>query len=173
MTVRSCPDCGGARLNQAALGVRINGLNIDQVSHFEIDQLIDFIDAIDDPCAELVVDQIRQKSIHLSEIGLNYLSLSRQLGTLSGGEAQRVKLANQLDSSLTEMLYIMDEPSTGLHPRDVSQLNALLKKLRDRGNTVLVVEHDPDVIEIADHVVDVGPKAGVNGGEIMFEGGYR
>lgn len=172
MSVQTCRECGGARLNQRALGVTINGLNIDEVSHFEIDQLIAFVDAIDDPRAEMVVDQIRQKSQHLAEIGLSYLSLSRQLGTLSGGEAQRVKLANQLGSSLTEMLYIMDEPSTGLHARDVSQLNRLLKKLRDRGNTVLVVEHDPDVIEIADHVIDVGPKAGVHGGQIMFQGSY-
>ena len=172
MEVRTCETCNGARLNQAALGVTINGKNIDTVSHYEIDQLIEFLDAIDDPRAEMVVDQIRKKSQHLAEIGLNYLSLSRQLGTLSGGEAQRVKLANQLGSSLTEMLYIMDEPSTGLHARDVSQLNRLLKKLRDRGNTVLVVEHDPDVIEIADHVIDVGPKAGAHGGQITFEGSY-
>lgn len=172
MAVQTCETCNGARLNQAALGVTINGKNIDTVSHYEIDQLIEFVDAIDDPRAEMVVDQIRQKSHHLAEIGLSYLSLSRQLGTLSGGEAQRVKLANQLGSSLTEMLYIMDEPSTGLHARDVSQLNSLLKKLRDRGNTVLIVEHDPDVIEIADHVIDVGPKAGVHGGQIMFEGSY-
>ncbi|QFT48994.1 UvrABC system protein A (plasmid) [Roseivivax sp. THAF40] len=172
MAVQTCETCKGARLNQAALEVTINGKNIDTVSHYEIDQLIEFVDAINDPRAEMVVDQIRQKSQHLAEIGLSYLSLSRQLGTLSGGEAQRVKLANQLGSSLTEMLYIMDEPSTGLHARDVSQLNRLLKKLRDRGNTVLVVEHDPDVIEIADHVIDVGPKAGVHGGRIMFEGSY-
>ena len=173
MAVQTCETCNGARLNQAALDVTINGKNIDAVSHYEIDQLIAFVDAIDDPRAEMVVDQIRKKSQHLAEIGLSYLSLSRQLGTLSGGEAQRVKLANQLGSSLTEMLYIMDEPSTGLHARDVSQLNSLLRKLRDRGNTVLVVEHDPDVIEIADHVIDVGPKAGVHGGQIMFEGSYQ
>ena len=172
MAVRACEACGGARIKQEALSVTINGKNIDAVSHFEIDQLIEFVEAIDDPRAEMVVDHIRRKSQHLAEIGLSYLSLSRQIGTLSGGEAQRVKLANQLGSSLTEMLYIMDEPSTGLHARDVSQLNKLLLKLRDRGNTVLVVEHDPDVIEIADHVIDVGPRAGVHGGQIMFEGSY-
>ena len=140
--------------------------------HFQIDRLSEFIDGIEDERAVTIVDQIKNKIRHLVDIGLGYLSLSREVGTLSGGEAQRIKLAKQLGSSLTEMLYIMDEPSVGLHPRDVYQLNNLLKTLRDKGNSVLVVEHDPDVIAIADHIIDIGPKAGINGGTIMFQGSY-
>ena len=107
------------------------------------------------------------------DIGLGYLSLGRETATLSGGESQRVKMIRHLGNSLTEMLYIFDEPSVGLHARDVARLNELLQKLRDKGNTVLVVEHDPDVMAIADHIVDIGPQAGTHGGEVVFEGSYR
>lgn len=172
LSIENCSDCNGARLNQKALNVEVNGYNIDQVAHFDIERLKDFIQQVHSDEAETVVEQINNKVEHLIDIGLGYLSLSRDISTLSGGEAQRIKLAKQLGSSLTEMLYILDEPSVGLHPRDIVHLNNLLLKLRDKGNSVLVVEHDPDVIKIADHVIDIGPQAGINGGQVMFEGSY-
>ncbi|GGP71052.1 excinuclease ABC subunit A [Shewanella saliphila] len=173
LSVQDCHTCHGARLNQQALSVKINGYNIDQVSHFDIEHLKQFVDTIDEPHANTIIEQIDNKISHLIDIGLGYLSLSRDISTLSGGEAQRIKLAKQLGSSLTEMLYILDEPSVGLHPKDVHHLNNLLFSLRDKGNSVLVVEHDPDVIKIVDHVIDVGPKAGLNGGQIVFQGTYH
>ncbi|CAH6818384.1 Thiamine ABC transporter permease [Vibrio chagasii] len=172
LSVQNCHTCHGARLNQQALSVIINGHNIDQVSHFDIEHLKQFIDEIDNPNAITIIEQIKEKIDHLIDIGLGYLSLSRDISTLSGGEAQRIKLAKQLGSSLTEMLYILDEPSVGLHPKDVYHLNNLLFSLRDKGNSVLVVEHDPDVIAVADHVIDIGPQAGMNGGKVMFQGTY-
>lgn len=173
LSVQDCHACHGARLNQQALSVKINDYNIDQVAHFDIEHLKQFVDTIDEPHANTIIEQINNKISHLIDIGLGYLSLSRDISTLSGGEAQRIKLAKQLGSSLTEMLYILDEPSVGLHPKDVHHLNNLLFSLRDKGNSVLVVEHDPDVIKIADHVIDVGPKAGINGGQIVFQGTYH
>lgn len=172
LSVQDCHSCCGTRLNQQALSVKINGHNIDKVSHFDIEHLQQFVNQIDDPKAATIIEQIRQKIDHLIDIGLGYLSLSRDISTLSGGESQRIKLAKQLGSSLTEMLYILDEPSVGLHPKDVHQLNNLLFSLRDKGNSVLVVEHDPDIIKVADHVIDIGPQAGVDGGEVMFQGSY-
>lgn len=172
LSVQNCHTCHGARLNQQALSVIINGHNIDQVSHFDIEHLKQFIDEVDNPNAITIIEQIKEKIDHLIDIGLGYLSLSRDISTLSGGEAQRIKLAKQLGSSLTEMLYILDEPSVGLHPKDVYHLNNLLLSLRDKGNSVLVVEHDPDVIAVADHVIDIGPQAGMNGGKVMFQGTY-
>ncbi len=172
LSIKSCDTCHGSRLNQEALGVKVNGYNIDQVSHFDFERLKMFIDGINDPHGKGIIEQIDYKVSHIVNIGLGYLSLSRNISTLSGGEAQRIKLAKQLGSSLTEMIYILDEPSVGLHPKDVHHLNNLLVTLRDKGNSVFVVEHDPDVIKIAEHIVDVGPKAGVNGGQIIFEGSY-
>lgn len=172
MSIVDCSACEGSRLNERAMSVKVSGYSINDVIHFQIDTLSDFISKINEKRAEAIVDQIKNKSEYLVEIGLGYLSLSRELSTLSGGEAQRIKLAKQLGSSLTEMLYILDEPSVGLHPKDVYQLNNLLKILRDKGNSVLVVEHDPDVIAIADHIIDIGPEAGVNGGNIVFQGSY-
>ncbi len=172
MSIVDCDVCEGSRLNKAAMQVNVAEHTINDVIHFQIDRLSAFMNKINDKRAETIIEQIRKKTAYLVEIGLGYLSLSREVSTLSGGEAQRIKLAKQLGSSLTEMLYILDEPSVGLHPRDVHQLNNLLTILRDKGNSILVVEHDPDVIAIADHIIDVGPEAGVNGGHIVYQGSY-
>ena len=168
-----CPLCKGARLSQPALSSRINGNNIAELSAMEIDELIPIIRDIKQPIAVQIGATLLARLEHMSEIGLGYLSLNRETDTLSGGEAQRVKMVKQLGSSLVDVLYIFDEPSVGLHPRDVHRLNELLQKLRDKGNSVLVVEHDPDVIRAADHIIDVGPRAATAGGEIVFEGTYR
>ncbi|HZF52789.1 MAG TPA: excinuclease ABC subunit UvrA [Polyangiaceae bacterium] len=172
-TSQTCPACRGARLNQAALHCRINGRNIAELSDMEATELIRFLRGFTDPVAVRVASRLTERLQHLADIGLGYLSLSRETSTLSGGESQRVKMVRHLGNSLTDMLYILDEPSVGLHARDVARLSTLLKKLRDKGNTVLVVEHDPDVMAIADHVVDIGPKAGVHGGLVVFEGSYE
>lgn len=165
-----CPVCKGARLNQAALSCRIKGQNIAELSAMEVGELIAVLHNIDDPVAAPMIQTLTERLQHLADMGLDYLSLNRETDTLSGGESQRVKMVKHLGSSLIDVLYIFDEPSVGLHPRDVYRLNGLLQKLRDKGNTVIVVEHDPDVIRIADHVVDVGPHAGTRGGQIMYEG---
>ncbi len=172
MTFGLCPLCKGARLSQAALSCKINGDNIADLAAMEVDDLIDVIRAIDHPVARPIVATLTERLQHLIDIGLEYLTLSRETDTLSGGESQRVKIVKHLSSSLTDVMYIFDEPSIGLHPRDVHRLNELLQKLRDKGNTVIVVEHDPDVIKSADHVVDVGPFAGTRGGSIVYEGSY-
>jgi excinuclease UvrABC ATPase subunit len=171
-TSQTCPLCHGARLNQAALGCRIAGRNIAELSDMEVTELIGFLRGFSDPVALRLASALIERLEHLVEIGLGYLSLGRETATLSGGESQRVKMIRHLGNSLTEMLYILDEPSVGLHARDVARLSGLLRKLRDKGNTVLVVEHDPDIIAIADYVVDMGPKAGTHGGEVVFEGSY-
>ncbi|GIP14743.1 excinuclease ABC subunit A [Paenibacillus montaniterrae] len=168
-----CPGCHGARLNQAALGCKINGLNIAEMSAMEVGQLIRVIREIDDAMAAPVVKSLIERLQHLVDIGLDYLTLDRETDTLSGGESQRVKMVKHLSGSLVDVTYIFDEPSVGLHPRDVHRLNELLQKLRDKGNTVIVVEHDPDVIKVADHIVDVGPHAGSRGGTIVYEGSYQ
>lgn len=165
-----CPACKGARLNEAALSCRIKGHNIAELSAMETGELITFLKDIDDAVAAPMVRTLTERLQHLVDMGLEYLTLNRETDTLSGGESQRVKMVKHLSSSLTDVLYIFDEPSVGLHPRDVYRLNVLLQKLRDKGNTVIVVEHDPDVIRIADHIVDVGPHAGTRGGQIMYEG---
>jgi excinuclease UvrABC ATPase subunit len=172
LTLGPCPLCAGARLSQAALSCRINGHNIAELCAMEVDDLIEVIRAIDDPAAAPVVATLTQRLQHLIDIGLEYLTLERETDTLSGGESQRVKMVKHLSGSLVDVTYVFDEPSIGLHPRDTHRLNELLQKLRDKGNTVLVVEHDPDVIKVADHIVDVGPRAGTHGGTIVFEGGY-
>lgn len=171
-TTQTCPVCHGGRLNPAALNCRINGKNIAELADLEATELIKFLENFSNPVAARVANALIERLQNLADIGLGYLSLSRETATLSGGESQRVKMVRHLGNSLTEMLYILDEPSVGLHARDVVRLNGLLKKLRDKGNTVLVVEHDPDVIAIADHIVDMGPKAGTHGGEIVFEGSF-
>ena len=167
-----CALCKGARLSQATLGCTINGYNIAQLAAMEVDELITLIRAIKDPVAAPMVDSLIERLQHMIAIGLEYLSLNRETDTLSGGESQRIKMVKHLGSSLVDILYIFDEPSIGMHPRDVHRLNEFLQKLRDKGNTVIVVEHDPDVIKVADHVVDVGPFAGTRGGTIVFEGSF-
>ncbi|MDR6879261.1 excinuclease ABC subunit UvrA [Bacillus sp. 3255] len=168
-----CTSCRGARLSQAALSCRINGHNIAELSSMEVGQLIRVIREINDPIAAPVVQSLTERLQHLVDIGLDYLTMDRETDTLSGGESQRVKMVKHLSGSLVDVTYIFDEPSVGLHPRDVHRLNGLLQKLRDKGNTVIVVEHDPDVIKVADHIVDVGPYAGRRGGTIVYEGGFQ
>jgi excinuclease UvrABC ATPase subunit len=172
MTMGPCTLCKGARLSQETLKCKISGYNIADLTSMEIPVLIDVLKKFKEPAAEPLVKALLERLQNLVDIGLEYLSLSRQTDTLSGGESQRVKIVKHLGSSLTDVMYIFDEPSVGLHPRDVHRMNELLQKLRDKGNTVLVVEHDPDVIKVADHVVDVGPHAGPQGGEIVYEGSY-
>lgn len=166
----TCPACHGARLNPAALATRIDGLGIADCTGMEVTDLIAELGRIDDPVAGPVAGAAVAALERIEAIGLGYLSLDRETSTLSGGEGQRLKMVRHLGSSLTGMTYIFDEPSVGLHPRDVGRLGDLLLRLRDKGNTVLVVEHDPDVIAIADHVVDMGPAAGTDGGLVVFEG---
>jgi excinuclease UvrABC ATPase subunit len=165
-----CPTCKGYRLNHKILSAKIDGRHIGEFAALSISDLISVVRAIRDPRATTIVDAIVASLERLAAIGLGYLSLDRQTPTLSGGESQRVKMVRHLGSSLSDMTYILDEPSIGLHPRDVHQLNQLIIGLRDKGNTVIVVEHDPDVIAIADHVVDMGPGAGTHGGTVVFEG---
>ena len=172
MTMGPCHLCNGARLSQAALKSKINGYNIADLTAMEIPELIKVVKTFKEPAAQSIVKGLIERLEHLVDIGLEYLSLSRETDTLSGGESQRVKVVKHLGSSLTDVIYIFDEPSVGLHPRDVHRMNELLQRLRDKGNTVIVVEHDPDVIKAADHIVDVGPKAGTHGGKIVYEGSF-
>lgn len=172
ITEGPCYLCKGSRLSQAALGCLINGRNIAELAAMEVGELIDVVRAIEEPAAAPLVATLSERLQHLVDIGLEYLSLNRETDTLSGGESQRVKIVKHLSSSLVDVMYIFDEPSVGLHPRDVHRMNELLQKLRDKGNTVIVVEHDPDVIKVADHIVDVGPKAGGGGGTIVYEGSF-
>jgi Excinuclease ATPase subunit len=173
LTEGPCTSCRGARLSQATLACRINGRNIAEMTSIEIGQLIDVIREIDDAVAEPIVRSLTERLQHLVDIGLDYLTLDRETDTLSGGESQRVKMVKHLSGSLVDVTYIFDEPSVGLHPRDVHRLNELLQRLRDKGTTVIVVEHDPDVIKVADHIVDVGPRAGSRGGQIVYEGSFH
>ncbi len=172
LTMGVCPDCGGTRLNTKVLSCRIEGLNIAEVCAMSITRLNAWITALADPLAADLKASIGARLSALEEIGLGYLSMSRPLGTLSGGEAQRCKIAKYINSSLADVLYILDEPSVGLHPRDIERLKRSVRRLRDAGNTVLLVEHHPEMIRIADHVVDLGPGPGIDGGRIQFEGSF-
>lgn len=173
LTVGPCHACQGTRLSPLARSSKIKGYNIADLAAMEIGELTHVIRDIDDPIAQSMVATLTERLQHLVDIGLEYLNLNRETSTLSGGESQRVKIVKHLSSSLMDVMYIFDEPSVGLHPRDVHRLNELLQKLRDKGNTVIVVEHDPDVIKVADHIVDVGPQAGTHGGTIVYEGSYE
>ncbi|MFV0586399.1 ATP-binding cassette domain-containing protein [Bacteroides reticulotermitis] len=166
----TCPLCNGARLNAKVLACRIDGRNIADCCRMQIDELLAFIKTIQVDSVQPLIESIQKSLQNLLAIGLGYLTLDRQTASLSGGEAQRVKLVRHLGSSLADLTYIFDEPSVGLHPNDVQKLNKLLIDLRDKGNTVLIIEHDPDVIDIADHVVDMGIGAGKHGGNIVYEG---
>ena len=171
----NCPECNGKRLNKSALAVTIGGKNIIEFTELPINKEIEFIDSLEltekqHMIADMIIKEIRQRLSFLASVGLDYLTLSRSAGTLSGGESQRIRLATQIGSSLMGVLYILDEPSIGLHQRDNDKLLGTLRELRDIGNTLIVVEHDEDTIRAADYVVDIGPGAGVHGGEVVYSG---
>ncbi|MDI2127704.1 excinuclease ABC subunit UvrA [Yinghuangia seranimata] len=170
VTFTVCPDCGGTRLNELARSSKIGGVSIADVCAMQISDLAAWVRAVEDPSVAPLLGSLLGTLESFVEIGLGYLALNRPAGTLSGGEAQRVKMIRHLGSSLTDTTYVFDEPTVGLHPHDVQRMNGLLLRLRDKGNTVLVVEHKPETIAIADHVVDLGPGAGPGGGEVCFEG---
>jgi excinuclease UvrABC ATPase subunit len=166
----SCPDCDGTRLSEAARSSKIDGVSIADVSAMQITDLAEWVADLNEPSVAPLLETLRHTLDSFVDIGLGYLSLNRPSGTLSGGEAQRTKMIRHLGSSLTDVTYVFDEPTIGMHPHDVQRMNDLLLQLRDKGNTVLVVEHEPETIDIADHVVDLGPGAGTAGGEVVFEG---
>jgi excinuclease UvrABC ATPase subunit len=170
ITFTTCPECGGTRLSEAARSSRIGKVNIAEACAMQITDLAEWVGGLDEPSVAPLLAALTQTLGSFAEIGLGYLSLDRPTGTLSGGEAQRIKMIRQLGSSLTDVTYVFDEPTIGLHPHDIARMNDLLLRLRDKGNTVLVVEHKPELIAIADHVVDLGPGAGADGGTICFEG---
>ena len=170
ITFTTCPDCNGTRLNKAARSSKIKGINIADACAMQITDLADWVSSLKEPGMAPLLASLRHLLDSFVEIGLGYLSLDRPSGTLSGGEAQRTKMIRHLGSSLTDVTYVFDEPTIGLHPHDVQRMNDLLLQLRDKGNTVLVVEHEPETIAIADHVVDLGPGAGAAGGTVCFEG---
>jgi len=170
VTFATCPDCGGTRLSEGARSSRINGISIADACAMQISDLADWVRGLDEPSVAPLLVALGETLDSFGEIGLGYLSLERPAGTLSGGEAQRVKMIRQLGSSLTDVTYVFDEPTIGLHPHDIQRMNELLQRLRDKGNTVLVVEHKPETIAIADHVVDLGPGPGTAGGTVCFEG---
>ncbi|MBX3071080.1 MAG: excinuclease ABC subunit UvrA [Thermomicrobiales bacterium] len=170
ITFSTCPDCNGTRLNELARSSKIKGINIADACAMQISDLAGWIRGLDEPTVAPLLDALRHTLDSFVEIGLGYLSLDRPAGTLSGGEAQRTKMIRHLGSPLTDVTYVFDEPTVGLHPHDIQRMNDLLLSLRDKGNTILVVEHKPEVMTIADHIVDLGPGAGTAGGEIVFQG---
>src|SRR6187397_1021070 len=170
VTFTTCPECDGTRLSEAARSSKIKGINIADACAMEISDLAEWVRGLDEPSVAPLLSGLRETLDAFVEIGLGYLSLARPSGTLSGGEAQRTKMIRHLGSSLTDVTYVFDEPTVGLHPHDIQRMNELLLRLRDKGNTVLVVEHKPEAIAIADHVVDLGPGAGKGGGTVVFEG---
>jgi excinuclease UvrABC ATPase subunit len=172
VTFTTCPDCLGTRLSKEARSSKIGKVNIADACSMQISDLADWVGTLKDPSVAPLLTALQQQLDSFVDIGLGYLSLERPSGTLSGGESQRVKMIRQLGSSLTDVTYVFDEPTIGLHPHDIQRMNELLLQLRDKGNTVLVVEHKPEAIEIADHVVDLGPGAGRDGGEVVFEGNF-
>ena len=172
-----CEKCKGMRLKDEALCVKINSLNISEITEKSIDEAqqwfanhVNVLNERENKIAQHILKEINERLNFLLNVGLNYLTLSRESGTLSGGEAQRIRLASQIGSGLTGVLYVLDEPSIGLHQRDNKKLITALKKLRDLGNTVIVVEHDIETMENSDHIIDIGPEAGLNGGQIVAEG---
>jgi excinuclease UvrABC ATPase subunit len=166
----TCPECDGTRLTELARSSKVHGISIADTCAMQISDLAGWVGGLDEPSVAPLLDSLGQTLDSFVEIGLGYLSLDRQSGTLSGGEAQRTKMIRQLGSSLTDVTYVFDEPTIGMHPHDVQRMNELLLRLRDKGNTMLVVEHKPEAIAIADHVVDLGPRAGTEGGQVVFEG---
>ncbi len=170
VTFTTCPECDGTRLSEAARSSKVAGINIAEACAMQIDELAEWVRGLDEPTVAPLLESLGDTLDSFVEIGLGYLSLDRPSGTLSGGEAQRPKMIRHLGSSLTDVTYVFDEPTIGLHPHDIARMNDLLLRLRDKGNTVLVVEHKPETIAIADHVIDLGPGAGTDGGQIVFEG---
>ncbi len=170
VTFTTCPDCEGTRLSEGARSSKIRGLSIADACAMQISDLATWVGELDEPSVAPLLVTLRDTLDSFVQIGLGYLSLDRPAGTLSGGEAQRTKMIRHLGSALTDVTYVFDEPTIGMHPHDIQRMNDLLRQLRDKGNTVLVVEHKPEAIEIADHVVDLGPGAGAAGGEVVFEG---
>jgi excinuclease UvrABC ATPase subunit len=170
VTFSVCPECGGTRLSEAARSSKVAGISIADACAMQISDLAEWVRGLDEPSVAPLLESLRATLDSFAEIGLGYLSLDRPAGTLSGGEAQRTKMIRHLGSSLTDVTYVFDEPTIGLHPHDIERMNRLLLQLRDKGNTVLVVEHKPEAIAIADHVVDLGPGAGAGGGQVVFEG---
>lgn len=173
VTTMTCPKCKGTRYNEKIRSCKINGLNIADASSMSIPNALEFVSKIQHPLAKDLKDELYKRLLAMKNIGLGYISLDRGIGTLSGGEAQRMKIAKYINSALADMVYVLDEPSAGLHPHDINLLKDSLKMLRDKGNTILIVEHNRDIISLADHIVDLGPSGGSNGGKIMFEGSYR
>lgn len=170
ITFQTCPECDGTRLNELARSSKINGISIADAASMQISDLARWVRTVDEPSVEPLLTELTETLDSFVDIGLGYLSLNRPSGTLSGGEAQRTKMIRHLGSALTDVTYVFDEPTIGLHPHDIERMNGLLRSLRDKGNTILVVEHKPEVIVTADHVIDLGPHAGTNGGELMYEG---
>ncbi len=170
VTFDTCPDCSGTRLSAEARSSKVAGISIADACAMQLSDLTGWVRGLDEPSVGPLLEALQKTLDSFVEIGLGYLCLDRSSGTLSGGEAQRVKMIRHLGSALTDVTYVFDEPTVGLHPHDIARMNALLLRLRDKGNTVLVVEHKPETIAIADHVVDLGPGAGTAGGEVMFEG---
>ena len=171
-TFTDCEECGGSRLNEAARTASVHGRTIPECSAMQVSDLLPWVEEVEDPEVAPLVSNLAAMLRSFVDIGLGYLSLDRESGTLSGGEAQRVKMIRHLGSALTDVTYVFDEPTVGLHPHDIARMNGLLLQLRDKGNTVLVVEHKPEVMAIADHLVDLGPGAGHDGGTVTYEGSY-
>ena len=173
LTMGTCPDCGGTRLNEKIRSCKINGINIAEVTAMSISDCRQWIEKVDNPLAEDIKRAVIERLAALEEIGLGYLTLDRAIGTLSGGEAQRCKIAKYINSPLSDVMYIRDEPSVGLHNHDILLMQKSVQKLKNHGNTVILVEHHKEIIKIADHIIDMGPGAGMNGGEVVFEGSYE
>jgi len=170
---KPCPVCKGQRLNDKILSCKINGKNIADCTALSIDELLEFMDSLQSKTFDTILTELKKKLQNIINIGLQYLTLDRRTDTLSGGESQRIKMVRNLGNNLTDLLYIFDEPSIGLHPKDLQNISTIIKQIRDKGNTVLIVEHDPDLIKIADWVIDMGPQSGKNGGEIVYEGTFE
>ncbi|WP_343687518.1 excinuclease ABC subunit UvrA [Chryseobacterium gleum] len=170
---KTCPSCNGKRLNEKILSCKIQGMNIADCMALSVDELLEFITSLDSGAYEVVIKELSAKLQNIITIGLQYLTLDRSTNTLSGGESQRIKMVRSLGNSLVDLLYIFDEPSIGLHPKDLQNIITIIQQIRDKGNSVLIVEHDPDLIKMADRVIDIGPGSGRNGGEVVYDGTFK
>lgn len=170
---KTCPSCNGKRLNEKILSCKIQGMNIADCMALSVDELLEFITSLDSGAYEVVIKELSAKLQNIITIGLQYLTLDRSTNTLSGGESQRIKMVRSLGNSLVDLLYIFDEPSIGLHPKDLQNIITIMQQIRDKGNSVLIVEHDPDLIKMADRVIDIGPGSGRNGGEVVYDGTFK